>query len=61
LVSKAWISKEVPLGRAVKAEMADGKVASIVTDFGRASRRSKLHLYFILHAPASSLQGRFYD
>ena len=35
LVSKAWVSKEVPLGGAVKAEMADGKVASIITDFGR--------------------------
>lgn len=35
LVSKSWVSKDVPMGGAVKAEMADGKVVSAITDFGR--------------------------
>lgn len=35
LVAKSWVSKDVPLGGALKSEMADGKVASIITDFGR--------------------------
>jgi hypothetical protein len=33
--SKVWTSSEVPLGGMVKSEGADGKVAMMLTDFGR--------------------------
>ena len=32
---KSWVSKEVPLGGVVKTEMADGKVVTVTTGFGR--------------------------
>jgi hypothetical protein len=34
LVSKSWVSKEVPLGGMVKTEGADGKAITAITDFG---------------------------
>ena len=35
LLSKAWISKDVPMGGMIKAEGPDGKVSMMLTDYGR--------------------------
>lgn len=35
LMSKAWISKDIPLGGVVKTEGPDGKTVTSISDFGR--------------------------